>query len=65
MSSLGGDGALVIKVVIRGSSALERAGVTGLFSFVCPVFDVGLMERAGEGLEGMENFRSDKRVVQR
>ena len=60
VSSLGGDGALVIKVVIRGSSALEQTGVTGLISFVCPVIDVGLWESAGEGLEDMENCRSNK-----
>ena len=37
----GPDGSLLIKVVIRGSSALEQTGVTGLISLVCPFFDVG------------------------
>ena len=57
MSSLSGDGALVIKVVIRGSSALEGTGVTGLISLVCPVFDVGLrreLERDCSGWRALE-----------
>ena len=37
----GPDGALLIKVVIRSSSALEQTVVTGFISFLCPVFDVG------------------------
>ena len=47
----------MIKVVIRGSSALEQTGVTGLISFLCPVFDVGLrreLERDSSGWRALQ-----------